>query len=286
VFGFRKTKPAPALCPSNPGKGTEARVAFSTGNRRCNEEVNLVNLAAAVFKKHGYSVANEKTWLHHSDSGFKILPQLVEFRPLERGGVQTVSTVQTNHPTLAAGGVFEFQHATGNSIAESVSNGFDQWLQTDFVTLLEALRPKPESCTALEMEFPAKEGMSGRVRRAVLGPVMHYVQAPPSQSGENGPEEHSFCPCCLLTKSFQAFKELMEGDGFYCLRLFAARDVQGIPQADCRVNGEDWAKGAEALREYAKTWPEAGYEFRKQYVVLQSIDKGAGQSAVADRPHG
>lgn len=70
-----------------------------------------------------------------------------------------------------------------------------------------------------------------------------------------------------------AFKELIEGDGFYGLRLFAARNAEGTPEADCRVNGEDWEIGAQALREYAGTWPSAGYEFRKQYVVLQSIDK-------------
>ncbi len=54
-------------------------------------------------------------------------------------------------------------------------------------------------------------------------------------------------------------------------RLFAAREQDGTPLADCRVNGEDWAHGAQALRKYAITWPAAGYEFRKQYVVLQSI---------------
>ena len=51
--------------------------------------------------------------------------------------------------------------------------------------------------------------------------------------------------------------------------------LEGVPAADCRVNGEDWEKGMQALREYARTWPAAGYEFRKQYVVLQSIQDGA-----------
>jgi hypothetical protein len=74
-----------------------------------------------------------------------------------------------------------------------------------------------------------------------------------------------------LTKSFEAFKELMEGSGFYGLRLFAAHDQNGVPQADCRVNGEDWEKGAEALRSYVTTWPGTAYEFRKQYVVLHTV---------------
>jgi hypothetical protein len=280
MFGFRKKKPAPPLCPANPGTGVEAKVAFSTGDRSWTEEVNLVSLAAAVFKEQGYSVTNEKTWLLHGDSGFMILPQFVGIQPLEDGGVQTVTTVQTNHPTLAPGGVFEYQHSMGDSVADSVAKGFDQWVQTDFVTLLDALRPKPESCTALEMAFPARDDKPARVRRAVLGPVAHFMQDPPSQAAENAPEEHPFCPCCLLTNSFEAFRDLIERDGFYCLRLFAARTTEGTPEADCRVNGEDWEKGAQALREYARTWPAAGYEFRKQYVVLQSIEKDASQGTL------
>jgi hypothetical protein len=30
-------------------------------------------------------------------------------------------------------------------------------------------------------------------------------------------------------------------------------------------------KSKEGLQKYAETWPEAGYEFRKQYVVLQTV---------------
>jgi hypothetical protein len=274
MFGFRKKKPAPPLCQSNPGAGVEARVALSTGDRSWTEKVNVVNLAAEVLHKHGHAVTNEKTWLQHADSGFMILPQLVAIQPLE-GGVQTVTTVQVNHPTLAPRGVFEYQHSAGDSIAAAITKGIDQWVQMDYAPLLGATRARPESCTVMEMAFPAKDGVPARTRRAILGPVAHFMQQPPGQAEGNASEEHPFCPCCLLTRSFEAFKELIEGHGFYGLRLFAARDTEGVPQADCRVNGEDWERGAQALCEYARTWPPAGYEFRKQYVVLQTIEKGA-----------
>jgi hypothetical protein len=39
-------------------------------------------------------------------------------------------------------------------------------------------------------------------------------------------------------------------------------------QADCRVNGEDWLAGADALRAYVATWPDRGLETRKQYVLI------------------
>ena len=271
MFGFRNKEPAPLLCPANPGFGVEARVRASSGDRNWTEHVNAVNLAAAVFKEQGYAVKNKKTWLLHAASDFRILPQLVEFQPLDNGGVRTVTTMQTNHPALCPAGVFEYQHSTGDSISDSVSKGINQWVQTDFVPLLDALCPTPNSCTAMQMKFPANDGNPALVRRAILGPVAHFMQEPPSEPAEDGSEEHPFCPCCLLTRSFEAFKGLFETDAFYCLRLFAARDADGTPQADCRINGEDWERGAQALREYAATWPAAGYEFRKQYVVLQSI---------------
>lgn len=51
------------------------------------------------------------------------------------------------------------------------------------------------------------------------------------------------------------------------------RDADGTPQADCRVNGENWEPGAQALREYARTWPEAGFEFRNQSVIWQTVSE-------------
>jgi hypothetical protein len=135
-----------------------------------------------------------------------------------------------------------------------------------------------------EMAFPAKDGAPARVRRAILGPVMHYMASPSAHiEGSSAPanalaqedagDAHAFCPCCLLTKSFEAFRELIVGDGFHGLRLYAMRGAEGTAQADCRVNGDDWEKGAQALREYVKTWPDAGFEFRKQYVVVHSVAK-------------
>lgn len=282
MFGFGKRKGRPPLRKSNPGIAVEAKVAFSNGGRSWSEEFNVVELAASVLKNKGHSVQREKIWLVDSVSGFLLSPQLVELQPLDNGGVQTVTTMQSNHPELVPEGVFEYQHSTGDSVADSISKGFDQWAQLDFIPLLAALHPEPKWCTALVIEFPAERGKLARTRRALLGPVMHFMQNPPDQKDPVGDsenrqaddrEEHPFCPCCLLTRSFEAYKELIEGDGFYGLRLFAARDSAKEAQADCRVNGDDWEKGAQALRAYVSTWPDAGYEFRKQYVVLQTINK-------------
>src|SRR5262249_27102700 len=151
-------------------------------------------------------------------------------------------------------GLFEYQHSAANSVADALRDGFDQWAQVDLVPLLDALEQKPAGCTFMEMSFPEKEGQPSRIRRAILGPVAHFMSKPPNRP-EN--EEHPFCPCCLLTNSFQAFEQFITGAGFFALRLFAARDEQGAPQADCRVNGEEYEPGKAALRAYAQSWPPA-----------------------------
>jgi hypothetical protein len=142
------------------------------------------------------------------------------------------------------------------------------------VTLLDALKAEPEHCTTMVMTVPARDGKPERTRRAVLGPCTHFAATPPGAS-----DEHPFCPCCLLTNSFETFEELFEADAFYGLRLLALRNGEGQPAADCRINGDDWEKGAQALRNYVGTWPHGGFEMRKQYVVLQTVEQGPGEGS-------
>jgi hypothetical protein len=272
MFWFGKKRSAPPRCQSCPEGGVKARVAFATGDKSWVEQVDVMGVAAGVFNQHGQRVTNQRSWFEHPGSGFVIQPQIIGLQPLDDGGAQTTTTIQVNHPALIPAGLFEYQHSTGKSVTDSISKGFDQWMQTDFVTLLEAQRATPQSCMVLKISYPAKDGKPARKRRAVLGPIAHFAQQPAAPAADSAAEEHPFCPCCLLTRSFEAFRELLEGDGFYGLRLFAARDKEGNAQADCRVNGDDFEAGATALREYAKTWPDMGYEFRKQYVVLQSME--------------
>ena len=259
--------------------------AFKNARESWVEHFNLVSLLASVLGQQGHLVQSEESWLVHESSGFILLPQIAEVQPLDDGGVRTATTIQTNDSVLVPEGIFEYQHSTGNNLDQSLRNGFGQWAKTDLAALLEALQPKPATCTTLEMEFPEKEGNPAYSRRAILGPVTHVVQRPqvipepkaPTVEGAIQGEHcggHEFCPCCLLTNSFEAFRNLIESSSFYGLRLLALRDENGNPQADCRVNGIDWDAGADALRSYVATWPAAGFESRKQYVVLQTIDKG------------
>jgi hypothetical protein len=269
MFGFPKKK-APAMCPTNPGITESGQVGYARGDKAWTETFDVLAIATSALEAKGHSVRRRDSWLEHPASGFTLLPRFVELHPLDSGGVKSTTTMQVNHPTMCPEGLFEFQHSSGDDIADSIRKGIDQWAEMDMVTLLEALQPSPATCTVLKMNFPAKNGHPEKFRRAVLGPVLHWQEHPPAETDSPQDAAHCFCSCCLLTNSFETFKELFDDSAFYGLRLYAARNQNGDALADCRVNGDDWAKGADALREYVKTWPDAGYEIRKQYVVLQN----------------
>jgi Family of unknown function (DUF6348) len=257
---FWRAKP-PAVSASNPGTGHTLRAALSGAEVSWEENVDLVAILHAVLKDLGIESTKRKSWLE-LPSGFTLYPQFWSFQPNEHGRVQTASTVQVAHPKLVPEGLFEYQHSTGDDLQASFGAGFKSWAELDLATLRDALEAKPKD--SMVLSFPNDAQLAGR--RVVLGPFIHYVkQAAPENT------DHDFCPCCLFTHSHPAFESLLRSDGFAGIRLYAARGTDGIVQADCRVNGDDYAPGRDALLKYAAEWPERGFEFRKQYVVLQTV---------------
>lgn len=272
----KPSRAGPPKCPGNPGIAASGQVAFANGERSWTESFDLVRIAADVLRKSGHEVVAHEGWLELRPSGFALQPLLVEMTPLDKGGVRTVTTIDVRHPELIRDGLFEFQHSIGDDLVSSLAGGIEGWESVDLPVLLDALRPKPEKCGVWMMQFSAKDGRPARVRRAVLGGVTYLPAQPPAPTtatcaeGEGGECEHSFCPCCFLTRNFEAFRSQIEGDGAFGIRFFAMRDERGEPGADCRINGEDFAPGREALRAYVATWPGTGVEFRKQYVFLHT----------------
>jgi hypothetical protein len=269
MFDWLKRKTPPPVttttCPANPTRGIKVSLAFKNAERAWTEEVDLVNSLAEVLRPGGYTLTTGKSWVQ-LESGLVLQPGFVSFQPLQKGGVQTVTTVEVSHPAGIPAGVFEFQHSTGNDARQSVAKGFEGWMQLDLPVFLDALRPKPEKCMFLEMNLPAEGATPAQKRRVVLGPVSH----PLSRSAQAEPEEHPFCPCCLFTNCGEVMKPKLQDGCFYGIRLFAMRNEHGTAGADCRLNGEDWAAGKSALIEYVKSWSDRGVEFRKQYVIIQT----------------
>ena len=264
----------PPKCPGNPGTTLEGRIAFTNGERSWTESFELIAIAAGVLRGRGHEVVEHDTWLQLRPSGFSLRPLMVGTELLEKGGVHTWTTIEVRHAELITDGLFEYQHSTGDDVAESLTKGFLSWESIDLPVLLDALRPRPEKCSLWEMTFAAKDGVPARARRAVLGNVAYFAAHPPQPSTGDGDAqgegEHAFCTCCFLTRNYEAFRSHIEGDGCFGIRFYAMRNEDGSPGADCRINGEDYPLGMEALRSYVGTWPGAGFEFRKQYVLVHT----------------
>ncbi len=251
----------------NPGRGPTIRAAFKNDQESWDDSADLVELLTAVLTERAHTVTRDGGCVRLS-SGLVLRPQVVSFEPEHPKGVQTSSTIEFSHPVMDGRALFEYQHSHGPDLQSSFRSGFDLWAQLDLATILDALGETPTASQYMIKEWPASETRARPFkRRLVLGPTAHWVA-----DGKRGEDEaHPFCPCCLFTSSFEAFLPLLETDRFFGIRFFALRDSHGDAQADCRVDGEDFEPGRLALLKYVETWPARGFEFRKQYVVMQTV---------------
>ncbi|WP_343652427.1 DUF6348 family protein [Stenotrophomonas sp.] len=205
------------------------------------------------------------------DSGLRLVAHGVASNARDNGGWQTSTVIEARHPELFADGLFEYQHAAGDSEQDAVLSGFENWVRVDLATLQAAIGADdaPE-LQMLTLRYPAEETGTALARAVVLGPLAHYRGEPRDEAAACSEDDHGSCPCCLFTQSLEAFNELLKTRQFLGIRLFASRDADGQCEADCRVNGHDFPAALPLLRAYAARWPQAGLEFRKQYVVIRT----------------
>ena len=205
------------------------------------------------------------------DSGLRLSPHAIGADPRDNGGWQTSTVIEARHPELFADGLFEYQHAAGDSQQEAALSGFENWVRVDLATLQAAIgaNDAPE-LQMLTLRYPAEETGTALARAVVLGPLAHYRGEPADDAAACSEDDHGSCPCCLFTQSLDAFNDLLKTRQFLGIRLFASRDADGQCEADCRVNGHDFPAALPLLRAYAARWPQAGLEFRKQYVVVRT----------------
>ena len=255
-------KPIPLPAENNPGQGSSLTIAFTNGTDNWDEVLELTDMLSEVLTEGGYHNEVADGWVI-LESDLALLPQFLQFDLDEEGTAQTSTTIEIRSLSGLFAGVFEYQHARSDeSVGISMRTGFKRWMQVDLIVLLDALQQSPEHCATMRMRFNDEEEV--QPRRIVLGPVEHYAAIEASEE-----EEHPFCSCCLFSNSGKGFLPFLKADGFYAVRMYAARNGNGELMADCRVNGEDWEEGRLALLEYVGQWPQRGLEYRKQMIVIQ-----------------
>ena len=270
---FKKARQPPRAHPDNPGRGPAFRVAFSNGERAWEESGDLIDALGRKLRALGHDIRAKRAWLELGD--FILVPQVVNVTPHESSGVQTLSTIQVSHPVLVPEGVFEYQHSTGDDARGAFASGFQSWAETDLAVFLDALRPTPTKCMFMDMQ-PGEAGSSlPAPRRIVLGPTLRMMSDEAVRAASATEDEHPFCPCCLFTQSFDAYRPQIDSTQPHGLRFFALRNQDGNTEADCRVDGVDWPAGAAALAKYAESWPLHGVEYRKQFALIYTPAESA-----------
>lgn len=255
---------------NNPAHDGIITLTWQTESGESGEDV--INVALLLQEKlaenHIPTEIVDEYWLYQPDTGYYFLPALWDFE-LNDGSFSSASTIQIHHKELFPNGIFEYQYSFGGreTLNEALLSGFDTWLKTDWETLWDAACPDEANHLYLNMDF-ADEALK---RLVLLGSVGFYPAPNENEEDEASYETHGeFCECCLFTQSLQAFEPLLKSAENYAIRIFVSRDDEGEYNADCRVNGEDWADALDSLKNYAKTWAGEGMAFRKQYIIIRN----------------
>lgn len=247
----------------NPGRGTTFSVAFSRDDASWEEQLDLPLLLQEALGGCGYEGELRDGWLV-LPSGLALLPQFLDFTLSEDGTAQTSTTIEARDVEGSFSGLFEYQHSRSTeSVRHSVYQGFERWASVDLVVLEDALAEAPGHCSVMKMSF--SDEADSPERQVLLGPVAHYASQEAAEAGE----AHPFCPCCLFSNSMEGFMDLLRAPEVYAVRMYAARSSEGEIMADCRVNGEDFEAGRQALLLYAAQWPQRGLEYRKQMILIR-----------------
>jgi len=228
-------------------------------------ELDLIDVLLRALRSQGY----EGEWVEDRivlASGTNLDCDFIESAQMADGRVRSSSRTVAWNDKYFPEGLLEYQHSSGASLEEALEQGFESWIRLDLALLEWIATDQVEENAGTRMEIPVNE--RSLTREVVFGPTARLAQNPPADA-----EEHAFCPCCLFTNSAEALMEAISVDRFLGIRLFAMRNPDGGVQADCRINGEDAPQALPALRDYVASWPDCGFEFRKQYVVVRTREQ-------------
>ncbi|WP_257388871.1 DUF6348 family protein [Tahibacter caeni] len=235
------------------------------------EAAAALPVLADLLREHGHAVTVGDATL--GVEGF-VLSLRLDGMENRNGHCRSDTQIAASHPQLGDTPIVEYQFGYGVDAEQALRRGFENWYLLDFVVLLDALHETPQRCQTMSWSAdPANDPTTGaptppRNYRVLFGPVHHFLDDP-SRLAEG--EDPGFCDCCLFTRSLDAFKALLLQGRLIPARLFVMRQANGETDADCRINGEDYAPVREALARWAGDWTDRGLEWRKQYVIAQPV---------------
>lgn len=219
-----------------------------------------------LLKEYGFEFEINDKWLIHKETGYAIYPQLVDIEDINENSVKTLTSIQINHNVLFPNGISDIQPNYDNDFIASIEGGFQQWIQMNWQVLVDTLNNQSQNFS-LEMSFNLEN--KEIIRRISLSGIAHYRQYETQEISSNEP--HKFCPCCFITQNMDYFMPLIQSNETYFIRLFAYRN-NGEKLAICQVNGQEYEYGKTGLLEYIDKWENCGSEFRKQYVIIRTIE--------------
>lgn len=217
-------------------------------------------------------------WIYVKNNGYYLLPQLIDLYYDENDKLNLSATIQIHHKELFPEGIFEYIYpqTNENNIIDGLFSLFKTWVDLDWETLCDCLNPTDKSkYMSAKISFDEE---NKKVRQVYYGAVLSYPNIDIEDAKTKGidvePYIDEFCPCCLFTKSMEAFdNQIKDFNKNYAIRLFALKAPDGELDADCRVNGEEYPEAEKYLKEYAKTWKDCDIvKLRKQYVVIRNVE--------------
>ena len=144
------------------------------------------------------------------DSGLRLTPHAMAAHARDNGGWQTSTVIESQHPVLFADGLFEYQHANGADEQASLLSGFQAWARVDLVTLQTAIGAEgAQGLPMMGLTYPGGDEGEEHQRTVVLGPLAHY-RAHEVDASTCSEDDHGSCPCCLFTRSMEAFDDLLK----------------------------------------------------------------------------
>lgn len=211
----------------------------------------------------------------------EINPDTFVFTPLELTIGGTMSQVEELRENVKAarlsitldhrlfpGPIFEFVYGWGSSTKVATINAFERWIDSDFPVIHDFLADhKLENGHTSEVKIASNSGETGEQIswKGIIGPLLIFKGGEVVYDQENRNE--------IIKPLFEAITgDFLGRRGMYPIRCFMSKNSDQQIEVDCRVNGEEWKRGYDALVECCQRWEVQDYLFWKQYLLIYSLE--------------